>query len=591
MAGYDNNKLGELRPNQLITTFGPGAVVDAVRDSVTILDIPYWKDLGKKIIDGRLASYLNVNVFYMPRTTFAHDIPVVSFPYWHVCSKCGRLFDARELINDNLDKYLKYGVNCPDCNWHAYPARFITICENGHMSDFPWKWWVHRGNTNCKGKMKIYANGTTSTLSDMCVECSCGAKRSMSGATQAKNFEGLSCSGMHPFRPHSRCAHCEKPVIPSQRGASNVYFAVTKSAISIPPWINPLYNLIDEHLHDIEQAKRMAVRFGRSEDEGLQQIYEDYFSAYTLEEFEVAYESRMKNIKDFTEIKRMEYQAITHHDDPTYQSNKRHFKAEEDALPAHFKRYFNRIIRITRLREVRVLLGFTRVDAPDPDADEQPNVVYLTKESDKDERWLPAVEVNGEGIFIEFNRQTLTKWLKEPMVNEISAKYAASYREFCDSKGWTIKTERDAVYVLIHTFSHLLIKQMAMSSGYSSSAIRERIYFGDNMAGLLLYTGSSDKEGSLGGLVELGAAEQMQTLMRDAFQEALICTNDPECMNTLPAGKNSNGAACHSCSMISETACENGNRMLDRGLVVPLAGRENTSYFRELVNGLCQIEI
>jgi len=591
MAGYDNNKLGELRPNQLITTFGPGAVVDAVRDSVTILDIPYWKDLGKKIIDGRLASYLNVNVFYMPRTTFAHDIPVVSFPYWHVCSKCGRLFDARELINDNLDKYLKYGVNCPDCNWHAYPARFITICENGHMSDFPWKWWVHRGNTNCKGKMKIYANGTTSTLSDMCVECSCGAKRSMSGATQAKNFEGLSCSGMHPFRPHSRCAHCEKPVIPSQRGASNVYFAVTKSAISIPPWINPLYNLIDEHLHDIEQAKRMAVRFGRSEDEGLQQIYEDYFSAYTLEEFEVAYESRMKNIKDFTEIKRMEYQAITHHDDPTYQSNKRHFKAEEDALPAHFKRYFNRIIRITRLREVRVLLGFTRVDAPDPDADEQPNVVYLTKESDKDERWLPAVEVNGEGIFIEFNRQTLTKWLKEPMVNEISAKYAASYREFCDSKGWTIKTERDVVYVLIHTFSHLLIKQMAMSSGYSSSAIRERIYFGDNMAGLLLYTGSSDKEGSLGGLVELGAAEQMQTLMRDAFQEALICTNDPECMNTLPAGKNSNGAACHSCCMISETACENGNRMLDRGLVVPLAGRESTSYFRELVNGLCQIEI
>lgn len=111
------------------------------------------------------------------------------------------------------------------------------------------------------------------------------------------------------------------------------------------------------------------------------------------------------------------------------------------------------------------------------------------------------------------------------------------------------------------------------------------------MAGILLYTGSSDKEGSLGGLVELGTVEQMQTLMRDAFQEALVCTNDPECMSMLPAGKNSNGAACHSCCMISETACENGNRMLDRGLVVPLAGREGTSYFRELVNDLCQVEI
>lgn len=591
MPGYDKNKLGELRPNQIITTFGPGSVVDAVKDSVTILDIPYWKDKGMKIIDGRLASYLNVDAFYMPRTSMAHDIPVVSFPRWHVCSniKCGRLFDATESFD--LERYLRFGVTCPDCGRKAYPARFITICENGHMSDFPWKWWVHRGHISCKGKMKMYSIGNTSTLADMWVECSCGAKRSMNGATQVDNFEELSCSGMHPFRPHSRPEHCNKKVIPSQRGASNVYFAVTRSAISIPPWINPLYNLIDEHLRDIEQAKKMAVKFGHTEDEGVQQIYEEFFSSYSRDEFDEAYERRMSNIKEFTEIKLMEYQAITHHNDPAYQSNKKHFKAEEDPLSSYFSRYFKRIIRITRLREVRVLLGFTRVDAPDPDADEQPNVVYLTK--GREERWLPAVEVNGEGIFIEFNKETIEEWLNNPNVHDISEKYAASYREYCESKEWTIKTERNAVYVLMHTFSHLLIKQMSLSSGYSSSAIRERIYYGDKnkMAGILLYTGSSDKEGSLGGLVELGTAEQMTNLMREAFQEALVCTNDPECMNTLPAGKNSNGAACHSCCMVSETACENGNRMLDRGLVVPLPGREETSYFRELVNELCQVEI
>lgn len=136
-----------------------------------------------------------------------------------------------------------------------------------------------------------------------------------------------------------------------------------------------------------------------------------------------------------------------------------------------------------------------------------------------------------------------------------------------------------------------MIKQMSMSSGYSSSAIRERIYFGDKMSGILLYTGSPDKEGSLGGLVELGNIEQMTALMRDAFQEALVCTNDPECMSNLPAGNNLNGAACHSCCMISETACENGNRMLDRGLVVPISGREESAYFKELVGELCQVEI
>ena len=582
MPGYDNNKLGELRPNQIITTFGPGSIVDAVKDSVTVLDLNYWKEKGKKIIDGRLASYLGVDCFYMPRTSYSRDVPVVSFPYVHVCSnvKCGRLFDARN--NFDLDKYLRFGVNCPDCHRQAYPSRFITICENGHMDDFPWRWWVHRGDSSCKGNLRMYSTGNTSTLADMWVECTCGAKRSMSGATQEENFDGLKCIGHHPFRPNHKNEKCGKKIIPSQRGASNVYFAVSRSAISIPPWINPLFNLIDEHLRLIESYKE---DFGEM---GVQKIYEKYFSAYTREEFDAALKRRLDNIKEFTEIKQMEYDAITHHSDPVYASNKKHFKAEEDPLPEYLQKYFKRIIRVTRLREVRVLLGFTRVDAPDPDADEQANIVYLNK--GKTEKWLPAAEIHGEGIFIEFNKDTIDAWLSDERLSNLSEKYAECYREFCESRGWTITVLRDARYVLMHTFAHLLIKQMSMSSGYSSSAIRERIYFGEKMSGILLYTGSADKEGSLGGLVELGTISRLNTLMRDAFQEALLCTNDPECLNNSPAGNNSNGAACHSCCMVSETACENGNRMLDRGLVVPIAGRENQAYFKSLVEDLCQLE-
>ena len=581
---FDNNKLGELRPNQIITTFGPGSIVDAIKDSVTVLDTNYWAEKGKKIIDGRLASYLGVNCFYMPRTSHFGDIPVTTFPYTHVCSnlKCGRLFDIRETFD--LETYLKFGATCPDCQRTAYPSRFITICENGHMDDFPWQWWVHRGDSTCKGRLKMYSTGNTSTLADMWVECTtCGAKRSMSGATQRDNFDGMKCSGHHPFRPNSKNEKCSRPLLPSQRGASNVYFSVSRSAISIPPWINPLFNLIDEHLRDIELAKQLMS------DAGVDKIYEMYFSAFPKEEFDKALDRRLKNITEFTEIKKMEYDAITHHNDPDYASNKKHFKAEEDALPNEIKKYFERVIRVTRLREVRVLLGFTRVDAPDPDADVQANIVYLNK--GRNEKWLPAAEINGEGIFIEFNKNTLNRWLSDQRVKALSQKYEECYKQFCAEKQWTITIPRNAVYVLMHTFAHLLIKQMAMSSGYSSSAIRERVYFSDTMNGILLYTGSADKEGSLGGLVELGTINKLVSLMRDAFQEALLCTNDPECLNNTPAGDNSNGAACHSCCMISETACENGNRMLDRGLVVPIANRETQAYFKELVEELCQLEM
>lgn len=363
-----------------------------------------------------------------------------------------------------------------------------------------------------------------------------------------------------------------------------VYFSVSRSAISIPPWVNPLYNLVDEHLHDIELLKDVMG------DDGVTAAYKKYFAEnYSRAEFDEALTRRLSNITEFKEIKQMEYDAITHHNDPAYASNKKHFKAEEDSLPAYLKPYFSRVIRITRLREVKVLLGFTRVDAPDPDADVQANVVYLNK--GKSEKWLPAAEVNGEGVFIEFNKETLEKWLGIPSVKALSQRYEECYEEFCNAKGWTLNVKRNATYVLMHTFAHLLIKQMSMASGYSSSAIRERIYFSEKMTGILLYTGSADKEGSLGGLVELGNIGKLVPLMKDAFQEALLCTNDPECMSNAPAGNNLNGAACHSCCMISETACENGNRMLDRGLVVPIASRERESYFRELVCELCQLEM
>ena len=468
MAGYDNNKLGELRPNQIITTFGPGAIVDAVKDSVTVLDINYWKEKGKKIIDGRLASYLGVDCFYMPRTSYSGDVPVVSFPYIHVCSnlKCGRLFDMRD--NFDLDCYLRFGVNCPDCHKPAYPSRFITICENGHMDDFPWSWWVHRGATNCKGQLRMYSTGNTSTLADMWVECKlCGAKRSMSGATQGDNFSDLHCMGHHPFRPRSRNERCDKKVIPSQRGASNVYFSVSRSAISIPPWVNPLYNLIDEHLHDIELLKDVMG------DDGITAAYKKYFAErYSREEFDEALTRRLSNITEFKEIKQMEYDAITHHNDPAYASNKKHFKAEEDSLPEYLKPYFSRIIRITRLREVKVLLGFTRVDAPDPDADAQTNIVYLNK--GKTEKWLPAAEVNGEGVFIEFNKAALSRWLDIPSVKALSQRYEECYEEFCVSKGWTLNIKRNAIYVLMHTFAHLLIKQMSMASGYAKHGYADK---------------------------------------------------------------------------------------------------------------------
>lgn len=585
-SSFNPNKIGDIRPNQLITTFGPGAIHDAVKDSVTILDINYWQHTGNKILDPRLASYFGVNYFCSPRTSYDEDLPIVSFPNYHVCSnsKCNRLFDIKDHFK--LEEYHKQGATCPDCGYRAYPARFVIACKEGHLDDFPWRWWVHRGKTSCTKKMRLYSTGETSTLAEMWVECECGAKRSMAGATDKSQFigEGYKCTGRHPHRPKAKNQECDcKEVFPAQRGASNIYFPVIRSAISVPPWTNPLNLLIDEHYLRICDYKR---DFG---EQGITKVYENYFKEYSRDAFDKALENREKKIKEFIEIKEMEYAAFVNHKDVIYQKNYKYFKATEDSIPSYFAKYFSRIIKIERLREVMVLQGFMRIDPPEPEADSLGNMVKLT--TTKLNSWLPGVEINGEGIFIEFNRASVSKWANVPEIKKLSSQYKVLFEKYCEGRGWKNIKERNAEYVLLHTFSHLMIKEMSLQSGYSSSAIKERIYSSPSMCGVLFYTGSADKEGSLGGLVELGEENNFRILLKAALENSIMCTTDPECSNNNINPDTLNGSACHSCCMISETACENGNRLLDRSLITPLIGKESNSFFKELIIELCGIEI
>jgi hypothetical protein len=433
--------------------------------------------------------------------------------------------------------------------------------------------------------MTLKSMGNTSSLAELRVECGCGAKRVMSGAMQKEKFVDLCCSGNHPHRPGAKSKICKKAVIPSQRGASNVYFSVTKNAISIPPWTNPI--------NDIMSAQRATIETlveAMGEEAGLNFAYKKYFEEhYSWGDFKDAYDRLSSNIKEFTELKEMEYAAITHHEDVMYQHDVKYFKAEEVELSDGLKKYISRVIKIHRLREVRVLTGFTRLDAPEPEIDEQSHIVKLKCGSG--EKWLPAVEINGEGIFIELNRESVAEWMQIAQVKSRSDKYEDCYASYCQKKGWENFKPRNAEYVLLHTLSHMLIKEMAMQSGYSSSALHERIYSSANMCGLLIYTGAADKEGSLGGLVELGSMSKFLPLLKGALENGLICTTDPECFMKNPTSDRLNGAACHSCTMISETACENGNRLLDRAVVVPLSEHEEMGYFRGLVRDLCGIQV
>ena len=237
-------------------------------------------------------------------------------------------------------------------------------------------------------------------------------------------------------------------------------------------------------------------------------------------------------------------------------------------MPATLAQRVIAIGQVRRVREVRALKGFRRYSA---EADMIPADLSM---KGKRKPTIPAIEMYGEGIFLQFNEDFLTEWEQHTAVR-------ARASILLDRRSTTPWASRlpvpEARFVALHTIAHMLIRRLAYASGYSSASLQERIFASstrsDRMAGVLIYTAAGDAQGTLGGLVRLGDPDQLVPLLLAAIDDADVCSNDPVCIESDRQGASSlNLSACHGCSLVSETSCETANRLLDRQLV--LGGRD-----------------
>jgi AraC-like DNA-binding protein len=234
--------------------------------------------------------------------------------------------------------------------------------------------------------------------------------------------------------------------------------------------------------------------------------------------------------------------------------------AELQSVADELHRLIGQIVLVNRLREVRVLQGFQRhtmdrIVAPD---------------LGKREKFLPAIEVFGEGVFIRLGETALSEWEEGEDVRRrtdiLRQRLAGSMHA-----RW-LDDEITPRLVLLHTFAHVVMRAMAFEAGYSSSSLRERIYSstGENpQAGVLVYTAAGDSEGTMGGLARLGQADRLVPILASALAAAQWCSLDPVCAESNAQGVDGLSlAACHACALVSETSCVLGNVMLDRMMLV-----------------------
>lgn len=240
---------------------------------------------------------------------------------------------------------------------------------------------------------------------------------------------------------------------------------------------------------------------------------------------------------------------------------------------------FCRVALLHKLRETRAFEGFSRIYASGLTRVERRQLFV-----DSPKRWLPAIVVRGEGIFLQFSESRLQKWLdrvgsdvEDRLVRMRRNLDALTSRRHAEAR---VVTPR---FVLLHTFAHLLINQLVQDCGYGSASLRERIYSADGekpMAGVLIYTAAGDAEGTMGGLVRMGQPDRLEAVIRRALEKACWCSTDPVCIESRGQGAdNCNLAACHSCALLPETSCEEQNRLLDRGIVIGTIENPHIGFF------------
>jgi Domain of unknown function (DUF1998) len=584
--------LGDLRPSQVVGTFGPGAVVDLPTASLIIAGTDFWNpEQGRLIDEPRLRSMLRVSAFFRPAVKAdpgSIGVPAFPFPRYLVCPRCDRLAPYMNFAFDG------HSFRCgqshrgavPRGGPLAFPARFVVACAAGHLDDFPWYSYVHEGTgATCPHDLQFWGSGSSGSVGDLHVRCQrCGEDRSLKYAFGPGASKVLGpCAGRRPWLGDGYDEQCDKPLRTLLRGSSNLYFPIVQSALSIPEWDDPIQAAIARHEEALEKVKtedeiEILLRVGNFP--GLEAVE----PAVILQALELR-RQQAEHPPTPMDIRYEEFRALRSQP-KSVDEHKREFEIEPAETPPGFEDLIERVVVVRRLKEVRALDGFSRIDSAFDIAldDEQPETFQRQSLSGEQLHWRPAVELRGEGVFLELREEEVAKWEARTGVKELAATLEHAHVSWRHERDLVPVAFPGSRYVLLHSLAHLLINGLSLDCGYSSTSIRERIYSstGENtrMAGILLYTATPDSDGSLGGLADQGRPERLGTLLRDCLERAQYCSSDPLCGHEAAAEMGLlNGAACHACLLVAETSCERANRYLDRAHVVETVAQLGASYF------------
>lgn len=574
----------DLRLSETISPFGVGAIVDVRGESLMAPDTSWWdKKFAQEISCERLMARLGAGVLRQPpahASRAAKETPALlywRFPAWRFCERCDKL---SKLTGRKKGKW----SNTCDCGGVLVPMRYVAVCEKGsHIQDINWFQWAHRGRAASLNEavrfcrdykaLRFHKLATRGEgLAALVVKCyGCKNERKLAELVTkgALHQDGIRCAGRQPWESESSVKKpCPYELVAVQRGATGNYIAERISALDIPEERPRSAETADKIRGHMLFGKVVTDNGGPQSEVLAQLIAEDLgVTAETVLGVAAGEEGAPGEL--LLDLKDGEWSAFLKKLDEGRDRTGSDFVVDGRSLegiagPQSLLGKISGIGQVRRVREVRALQGFRRHDA-------EATLINADLGSDRSYRpTYPAIELFGEGIFLRFDEEKLAAWEAQP---EVQARAGILKTRRADSS-WAGRLDvPEPRYIALHTLAHLLIRRLAFASGYASAALQERIYANsdrtDRTAGILIYTAAGDAQGTLGGLVRLGDPKKLIPLLVAALDDADFCSNDPVCIESDRQGASQlNLSACHGCSLVSETSCETGNRLLDRQLVL-----------------------
>ncbi|TXH28813.1 MAG: hypothetical protein E6R06_00025 [Mycobacterium sp.] len=628
-------KVGSARPSSLLYTYGPGAIMDLPNFAIMPAGLDDWEPIWRRranipsILEPRLLDVVRLHLGpqidalrpfpWQPKRMGMNNegsdlgIPSRVFPQWFRCTGCDYLGPLPRFHYTNTHPFrpdLAQFVhkNCPGRGGKsnkksgspAVPAQHLLTCTNGHLDEFPYALWVHRGKKCHKAELpdlKMRDANVGKSVGSIIACASCGQTRGMAEAQGSVGREKLpqTCRGRHPHL-NAFDNQCDARPALIMMGASNLWFASTQSIIVMPRTEAEEKEALADKLRvelGVEQVKQFAsqievikalasaknIDLSGLDDADIATAIAGVLAPVDSEEVRQEKLAAWDPVDLLVpEWRYLQKPALF----PQQQSSSGLMVTEMQRGP-ELQSKINRVVAVNQMKKVNAVLGFTRLDEMDRVNDVASRLVKLTRNGKP--TWVPATEDRGEGIFLQLDLDAVAPWEKSVLSSSLwEAHRQAHRRNFARRFSETAKNIDPDLrlpaprYWLLHTFSHALIREMAMSSGYGAASLTERIYGWsasaqrEAAAGLMICTTASDSEGTLGGLVALSEPERLQRLVTAALRRASRCSSDPVCAMRTPSAPEDflHGAACHCCSFASETSCEKANRFLDRRFLISL---------------------